>query len=366
MEQRTSPITASILGTSETAPFGLDGPARLGHQLGPLGVTRSDRAGTATILLSGGCAFGNSVLAALAEAAPGTLLADNRGRLAGARGPADEATVAAIIAGDPAPEGALTGTQLAGRHDAKLRKRADPMCMRLDDIRAAERALYGASYKGVTDVVTKYVWPEPALIVTRWCARVGITPNPVTLTGTALMLLAFWLFWEGFFGLGLIAAWIMTFLDTVDGKLARVTLNSSKFGDVLDHGIDLVHPPFWYWAWAVGCAASGMALENQLLVVGAIVAGYILQRGEEAIFVARWGMHIHVWQRFDSWLRLVTARRNPNLVILTVFALAGAPRAGLIAVAIWTVLCLIIHGVRIVQALGAARRGPIKSWLSES
>jgi phosphatidylglycerophosphate synthase len=157
----------------------------------------------------------------------------------------------------------------------------------------------------------------------------------------------------------------MTFLDTVDGKLARVTLTSSKFGDILDHGIDLVHPPFWWWPWAVGCAAVGQPLEHGALVVGAIVAGYVLQRGEEAIFVARWGMHIHVWQRFDSLFRLVTARRNPNLVILTVFAAFGAPRAGLIAVAVWTVLSLVIHAVRIVQAFAASRRGPVVSWLSE-
>ena len=44
----------------------------------------------------------------------------------------------------------------------------------------------------------------------------------------------------------------MTFLDTVDGKLARTTLTSSKWGDIFDHGIDLVHPPFWYVAWGAG------------------------------------------------------------------------------------------------------------------
>ena len=61
----------------------------------------------------------------------------------------------------------------------------------------------------------------------------------------------------GHFGLGPGAAWLMTFLDTVDGKLARTTLTSSKWGDILDHGIDLIHPPFWYvaWAWALASRA---------------------------------------------------------------------------------------------------------------
>ena len=38
----------------------------------------------------------------------------------------------------------------------------------------------------------------------------------------------------------------MALLDTVDGKLARVTLTSSKWGNVFDHGIDLVAPPVWW------------------------------------------------------------------------------------------------------------------------
>jgi len=44
----------------------------------------------------------------------------------------------------------------------------------------------------------------------------------------------------------------MTFLDTVDGKLARVTVNSSPFGHIYDHAIDLISPPFWYLAWGLG------------------------------------------------------------------------------------------------------------------
>ena len=44
----------------------------------------------------------------------------------------------------------------------------------------------------------------------------------------------------------------MTFLDTVDGKLARVTVNSSYFGHLFDHAIDLISPPFWYLIWGLG------------------------------------------------------------------------------------------------------------------
>jgi len=366
-KEAAAPIRAAIIGDSTLAPFGLTARARLERQLPKAGMVAAapDRA---AILLSGGCLFGASVLASLARAAPGTVLIDDRGHIAAARPAPDEAAELARLietGAAPPPGRGVDGIALAGRYDHRLRKRADPMVLRLTDRAAAERALFAAAYKGVTDLVTKHVWPAPALIVTRLCAAAGITPNQVTLAGAGLMVLTFWLFWQGAFGPGLLAAWAMTFLDTVDGKLARVTLTSSRLGDVLDHGIDLVHPPFWWWAWAVGLGATGQAVGDGGLALGLIVAGYVAQRAEEGVFQWRFGMHIHVWRRFDSLFRQVTARRNPNLVILTLAWAAGAPREGLIAVAVWTVLSFLIHLLRLAQAFAAARRGPLVSWLAE-
>ena len=74
---------------------------------------------------------------------------------------------------------------------------------------------------------------------------------------------------------------------------------------------------------------------------------------------------LQVWVLWQS--RLITARRNPNLVILSVFALAGRPDAGLIAVAVWTVLCIGFHAVRIAQAFAQRWRGrPVASYLAGS
>ena len=121
-------------------------------------------------------------------------------------------------------------------------------------------------------------------------------------------------------------------LDTVDGKLARCTGASSKWGNVFDHGIDLVHPPFWWWAWAHGLAAYGRPLEPvyATMVLWAIIGGYVAQRVIEGIFMRRFGgMHIHVWRPIDSRFRLITARRNPNMVILVAALLFGRPDTGL-------------------------------------
>ncbi len=98
--------------------------------------------------------------------------------------------------------------------------------------------------------------------------------------------------------------------------------------------------------------------------MAAILGGYAVQRLIEGIFLRRFGMHIHVWRKFDSDFRLITARRNPNMVILFAAMLASRPDLGLIAVAWWTVLSCLVHAVRLAQAELQHRRGePVTSWL---
>ncbi len=364
---------ALIVREGGAEAFGLRTAERLRRQLARLGITEAPAGHTATMALRGDHVYGASVLRALADARPGTALTDADGRAVAVRADPEGFPRALDLIDTPSPTAVIprdltarTGAELAGRYDEKLRKRSDPMVMDAQDAGAVERALFAASYKGVTDLVTKHVWPRPALAAVRFCVARAITPNQVTYASIALVAIAFALFWQGLFLWGLAAAWAMTFLDTVDGKLARVTLTASRLGDVLDHGVDLLHPPFWWWAWVVGCASAGQPVGNAMLVVAIIVGGYVLQRGEEGLFLVRFGIEMHIWRRFDSLFREITARRNPNLLILTVAALLSAPASGIVAVAVWTALSLLVHLVRIGQAFAASARGDVRSWLAEA
>ncbi|MGE4528035.1 MAG: CDP-alcohol phosphatidyltransferase family protein [Rhodospirillaceae bacterium] len=248
-----------------------------------------------------------------------------------------------------------------------LRKRLVPEVMPLtaETVAAAEKATFGGSYKGVTDIVTKYLWPCPARWATRWCAERGISPNAVTLTGLLLTCVVPFLFIQGWFAAGLAAAWLMTFLDTVDGKLARCTLTYTPFGNIFDHGIDLISPPFWWWAWHTGCLAAGAAYPLPEAALAAVVGGYVVLRLQEGVFKHLFGMHIHVWRRFDSLFRLVVARRNPILLILSVSMVCGAPGWGMAATAAWTAISVLVHTVQLFQALISRRVRPVVSWMAE-
>jgi phosphatidylglycerophosphate synthase len=266
--------------------------------------------------------------------------------------------------------GAIRAEQGMDFHDATLRKREAPFLMplRADTARLVERAAYDGAYKGVTDILTLYLWRRPAFHLTRWAAMAGFSPNFVTTVGALLCVAATVLFWYGDYWSGVAAGFVFMVLDTVDGKLARCTGTSSRWGNIFDHGIDLVHPPFWWVAWAVGLDDYGTPLPPGTLtpLLTVILVGYILQRAIEGVFMRRFGgIHIHVWRPIDSRFRLITARRNPNMVILVVALAFGRPDIGLILIALWTALSLVFHAVRLAQALVDVARGrPVVSWLA--
>ena len=284
---------------------------------------------------------------------------------------ADAAVIAAMReAASYDGAGVIRAEQGADLHDAALRKREIPFMMplRADTARQVERAAYDGAYKGVTDILTLYLWRRLAFYLTRWAAAAGIRPNLVTTVGAAFCVAAFFLFWHGDYWAGVASGFAFMVLDTVDGKLARCTGTSSRWGHVFDHGVDLIHPPFWWVAWALGLEDYRRPLSPDVLVVvlTVILVGYIVQRGIEGVFMRRFGgIHIHVWRPIDSWFRLITARRNPNMVILVAALAFQRPDIGLILVAGWTALSLVFHAVRLAQALIEVARGrPVVSWLA--
>jgi phosphatidylglycerophosphate synthase len=186
----------------------------------------------------------------------------------------------------------------------------------------------------------------------------------VTAVGYVLTVLATWFFIEGWFIPGLAAGWLMTFLDTVDGKLARCTLTSSKLGDILDHGLDLVHPPFWWAAWAWGLAAN---FEGYEVATSIVVGGYVTGRLLEGVFLWSFKQEMFTWRPFDGYFRTVIARRNPNLILLSVGVGFERPDLGFLAVAAWTVVGNVVPIIRIAQAFVERRRGvEIKSWYEDA
>lgn len=376
---------AVVLGDSAVRLWGLTTTERIQRQLRSEGVELCPGGietlppDSTLLMLRGDCLYDDRVIRGLVKAPHVLLEADDDGDVFPAAAHVeskDAQRVGERLRGDGVPlEGTgvatVTVAQLAQGFEIGLRKLDLPYVLRVAAERRAalEMLVFSGAYKGVTDLVTKWLWPAPAQLVTRWCVRAGITPNQVTGTSLVLVIVVLALFARGEYGWGLLAGWIMTFLDTVDGKLARVTVTSTQLGNVFDHGIDLIHPPLWYLAWGLGLAPAVTAIWGITLpmIYAVIFAGYIggrLCEGAFQLWIARFS--IFTWRPFDSYFRLIVARRNPSMIMLTAGLCISRPDLGLLAVAAWHALCMVILVARVLQGAGARWRGAaVQSWFTE-
>ncbi|MGE0824514.1 MAG: CDP-alcohol phosphatidyltransferase family protein [Candidatus Binatia bacterium] len=212
----------------------------------------------------------------------------------------------------------------------------------------AESFLFWSNYKGSTDFFTKYVYPPLVWRMVRSLARWRVHPNVVTIASIILTLAAVPLFATEHWLAGFLCAYSMSVLDSVDGKLARLTFRASWIGNILDHGLDLVHPPLWYfgWAWALGGGNHTAAIFQATI---GMTIFYILDRIVTRVFTARVGRSLYSCTPFDTRMRTFISRRNINLPVFMLGWLLGIPLIAFTAIILWQILTFAYHTTRLIQ-----------------
>jgi phosphatidylglycerophosphate synthase len=223
-----------------------------------------------------------------------------------------------------------------------------------------ERFLFWSNYKGSTDFFTKYVYPPLVWVMVRPLARAHVHPNWVTVISIVLTFAAVPLFGAGDFLAGFLCAYGMSILDSVDGKLARLTFTDSKLGNVLDHGLDLVHPPFWYCAWAYGLA-QGDVWSPVFLASTLMLALYVIDRLILKVYPTRFGRGLHTHAPMDGFVRTFISRRNINLPLFTVGYVAGLGIETIYLIVFWQAATCLYHGARTAWILAYDRPTPAPS-----
>ncbi|MDY0874299.1 CDP-alcohol phosphatidyltransferase family protein [Dongia rigui] len=226
---------------------------------------------------------------------------------------------------------------------------------------SVERFLFWSNYKGSTDFFTKYVYPPLVWAMVPPLARARIHPNTVTIVSIILTVLAVPLFATGHFWWGFACAYGMSVLDSVDGKLARLTFTDSAIGNVLDHGLDIVHPPFWYFGWAIGLLGGWAAADlSQPLWQAAwvMLALYILDRLILAVYRAKFKRGLHTHAAMDAIVRTFISRRNINLPLFTVAYAVGWGLEAFYFIVLWQALTCLYHGGRTIWILATFHPAP--------
>ena len=79
-----------------------------------------------------------------------------------------------------------------------------------------------------------------ATIINPYLRRFGFTPNILTLCALITGVFAAYATWKSWFISAALFTLISYFFDTLDGNMARMFNMMSAFGDILDHGSDII------------------------------------------------------------------------------------------------------------------------------
>ncbi|MEV6487377.1 DUF5941 domain-containing protein [Actinoplanes sp. NPDC051633] len=124
-----------------------------------------------------------------------------------------------------------------------------------------EKARLRLAVKEKDDFFTTYAVSTWSPIVTRWCARLGLTPSGVTGLSVLLAVGAALLFWEASrpaMIAGAVLLYLGFVLDCVDGQLARFTRRFGAFGGWLDTMADRAKEYAAYAGLAAGAERIGL------------------------------------------------------------------------------------------------------------
>lgn len=288
----------------------------------------------------------------------GQMPATTRGRLTGAAvldhswrsnesGPFHEILCRAV------DEGRLPVLDIAGQpsYSLTMRRELRPLWIPAPQPaqrKQAEQLILDGAQKGSLDLPAWVHGPVETFFVARLC-KTAITPNQLTALCNVVAWAAVPLFAMGYLGWGTALALAVGVLDGLDGKQARVKVETSEAGK-LEHWLDTFYELAWLFALTFYFQASGGlpdAWKYLLLFLGAEGVDGLAKLS----IIRRYGRLIDELSPLDRKIRFLGGRRNIYIWILAVGVLLGAPAQSFVVMVWWEVVTAIIHVARAVWAI---------------
>ena len=144
-------------------------------------------------------------------------------------------------------------------------------------------------------LMTRAAYTKLSVPLAKAALRVGLTPDMVTIIGTAgSVLAALTLFPIGKLVLGWLVIWFFVLADMLDGAMARERGGGTRFGAVLDATCDRISDGavfcgLLWWA-AFGLHSSSLMVATLICLVTSQVISYIKARAEASGLSANGGL----------------------------------------------------------------------------
>jgi phosphatidylglycerophosphate synthase len=238
-----------------------------------------------------------------------------------------------------------------------MRRHVRPLCFpaaRAQEHRLAERIILDAAQNGTLDWPAYIHAPIETAIISLLC-KTRITPNQITIGGFVIGCGATAAFALGHVGLGVIAALIFGIVDGLDGKQARVKIETTERGK-WEHYLDYFIENSWWAAIAFQLWRSGQ-FPNAFYFFALIVGSRLLHEFAKRPVTMAKGRLLDDVAPFDRAFRLIAARRNVYVWILACGFLLNAFPQSYAVICGWAAVSAAVHLMRSIWIChGAVRR----------
>lgn len=227
-----------------------------------------------------------------------------------------------------------------------MRRHVRPLCLAPSlewDRRLAERVILDSAQKGTLDLPAYFHAPIETRIISLLC-KTRITPNQITIAGLIIGLSATAAFALGYTGIGLLAALIFGIVDGLDGKQARVKIETTEHGK-WEHHLDYLIENSWWAVIAFQLWRSGQ-FPNAFYFVALLIASDLLDKFAKCRAETAKGRLLDDVTPFDRAFRLIAARRNIYLWMLACGFLLGAFQQSYAVICGWAAVTAAVHLVR--------------------
>lgn len=222
---------------------------------------------------------------------------------------------------------------------------------------------------GYETAVNRWATSHAAALIAYISARLGLTPNQVTLLSFVCGMLGFLLAFglpvsrpEISIAVIVIFAELTFILDCADGLLARVTDSATPYGNFIDHTLDIASQSCALSAVFVFAYRAGLSLQDPELANAALVVGFLF-------LVARITRHTAIHLSASLFGERTTALRPKGNVLnrvltnlleyqvsmIAVVAYLVSPIASLVIFGAQTLICAAAVTRRIVRAMNLER-----------
>ncbi len=207
----------------------------------------------------------------------------------------------------------------------------------------AESLLLDAAQNGTLDLPAKVHAPIETWIIARLC-KTRITPNQITFCTAIISILVAVLFACGKLPAATLLALAVGVLDGLDGKQARVKVETTKLGKG-EHSLDYILELSWWAALAYHFTSTGQ-LPHAYWWLALLFGSDLIDRLAKVVVKKRTGRNLDDLAPFERFVRLIGGRRNIYIWILGCGLALGAADNGFVSLCWWGAVTAAVHTLR--------------------